>query len=404
MAYENISIPTNTFVVDSDGLFGYVESTTNSFVKKSSGGKRVFSSPLSEAPSQILDIQADDKHFYTLHYGQTTNTDRIIKKWLVDNYVCVPVTSINLYGDATHKFDSSAFSVEYYVAHTVSGVAHGDTYITVDGNVDKASPGSEVFIKNKLGYYEYLTVTGTIDNRLLLDYHVLYDYPADTELTITTSYLLFSSNNSGELYKVSPYDGKVVSTQQNPNYNGVKAATFYYAKDFKYHPSTYTLFFVNGQHLFLQDISSGDIYKSMLMDNVQTNNSTIHTVYNLAIHNGTIYRLQKSATYYGVNYNWSTYNYQMSTVREFMNAISVDAYPNILPSNGVNTAIVEAVVSTQYGEPKKFSSVHFEDDDPDGFISIAKPYTNVLGKATTTYFSGLTPRLVTITATMDQED
>ena len=145
----------------------------------------------------------------------------------------------------------------------------------------------------------------------------------------------------------------------------------------------------------------------MNMDNERVNQSTI-PIYDLAISGDTVYRLQNEATYYGSDNNWgSLYNYQVSVVRPFIDAITVTAFPLILPANARNITQVTATVLDQYGNGAKYKPVFFTDSDDVGYILINPAYTDYFfgtGQAKTAYRAGVKKHKVNIEGTVTQYD
>jgi len=146
----------------------------------------------------------------------------------------------------------------------------------------------------------------------------------------------------------------------------------------------------------------------MVIDNVRSNGTTVIPVYDLAIQGNTLYRLQDEATYYGVDNDWGVqYNYVVSPIRRFINAISVGAYPVILPANGYNYIEVTSLVTDQYGDGTTNTPVFFTDTDSVGYVTINPAYTESFygtGEAITYYRAGVTVQTVTIEGTATQFD
>jgi hypothetical protein len=141
----------------------------------------------------------------------------------------------------------------------------------------------------------------------------------------------------------------------------------------------------------------------LLMDNTDGAAET-YIVYDLAIYNNTVYRMQKKATYFGTDVTWSTYNYQPSAIRPFVDTITLDVYPAILPSNGINVAKITAIIKDQYSEPIQFQPVAYTDDDDIGFITISPVETWIDGVSTTFYKAGVIPATVTIEGIVTHHD
>lgn len=151
-----------------------------------------------------------------------------------------------------------------------------------------------------------------------------------------------------------------------------------------------------------------DIYYGIMnMDNIQSDNTTVIPVYDIDVFGSDLYRLQKKAMYYQHDYLWSTYNYQVSPLRSFIDFITVEADPRILPANGRNVSIITSVTLDQYGDGVINKPITFTDDDPVGFITTETVYTDVFngtGEAKTVYKAGVDLRTVTITAKATQYD
>lgn len=145
----------------------------------------------------------------------------------------------------------------------------------------------------------------------------------------------------------------------------------------------------------------------MQMDNVQTNQSTVHKIYDIDIDGDDLYRLQKTATYYGSNYSWSTYNFQVSPIRSFIDFITLDSDTHILPATGRNVTPVRSITLDQYGQGVVNRPVTITDDDDVGFITTEVVYTDIFyntGRADTAYTSGTDLRVVNINAKVTQLD
>ena len=149
-------------------------------------------------------------------------------------------------------------------------------------------------------------------------------------------------------------------------------------------------------------------YDVMSMDNIRSNGSTIIPITDISYYNGNLYRLQNEGTYYGSDNYWgSMYNYVCSPVRSFVDSITVDVYPVILPANARNVAMVTCIVMDQYSNGAINKPINFTDTDDRGYITINPQYTdaiNATGKAITYYVSGIDRHTVTIRGTVTQYD
>ena len=150
-----------------------------------------------------------------------------------------------------------------------------------------------------------------------------------------------------------------------------------------------------------------EYYGIMNIDNVKKNQSTIIPIYAIDIEGDNLYRLQKDATYFGTDYTWTTYNFQISPLRSFIDFITIDADSHILPATGRNTTVVRSLVFDQYGNGVVYKPVSFVEDDPVGFMTSSTVYTDFFygtGTAITGYTSGTALRVVNIVGSVTQVD
>lgn len=149
-------------------------------------------------------------------------------------------------------------------------------------------------------------------------------------------------------------------------------------------------------------------YGIMNIDNIRANGSTIIPVYDLSYSDGNLYRLQDEGTYYGVDNDWGTqYNYVASPVRSFIDAITIEAYPTILPADGRNISTINCVVLDQFSNGAIDKPITFTDNDAYGYVTINPKNTDNIfgtGQAITYYRAGVDVHAVTIQGTVTQYD
>jgi len=170
------------------------------------------------------------------------------------------------------------------------------------------------------------------------------------------------------LYKIN----RVVNSNPSLEYDNIKACVFGNIRGITSNKVN-TLAYVKDSNLKFLNLDTFILYGVASIDNVRTDSSII-PIYDLAIDDSNVYRLQKEACYYGSDYSWSSYNYVLSTTRRFVDSINVSAYPV---------------------------------DDSVGFMTISPSYTDYFfgtGEAVSYYKAGVTPRSVTIEGTATQYD
>jgi len=405
MAYENIRMPYPSFTI-SDGYFFFFRHNENSLYKKNSSGSVVFSYPTNPplGTNQVLSTCFDGINFWTIQQG-STSLDRIIKKWRIENYFCNLIDSINLNSStSSFNYGVGSMAIESYTSTVSSGISYGDSSIYLDGNNDYILPGSVLTIgPNQYGFYEEVTVTGTIsDNLYGLDFFVRYDHDYGEKVSFVNNIWLFNNYNykvsSPTLNRFNLSKGSIDYVFEDSDLYNIDASSFYMDDD-RY------IVFVFSNTLRFFSLSEKDVTKTMLIDNIRTDNVTVTPVKEIEIVGDTLFRLQNYMTYFGSNYSQSSYNYQVSTMRSFVDSVTMDTFPKIVPSDGRSTLSSFVAVQDQYGEPAVNKVVRFSDsDDEYGYMTIPQPLTNLQGVATSYYRSGITPKSVTISAYITQYD
>jgi len=405
MSADNINFPRNHMAVR-DGYFYYFDERNNTLNKKVSDGSSVLIYPLTTSLglNQVNAIEYDGTFFWTLQTGDT-NEDVVIKKWLIEDFVCTLNDSIELTHNTDHKFNCPAFSLEYYNTTLSNEVLHHSSEVTLNDYTEKITPGTVLSLgPNNLNQYEEVTVTGTLPGtgRFGLDFYIRNSYEVGNEVVFAKSVWLVNhflySDVGGSLYKIALPSKDISLIIPYEDLSFVNSCCFYNTEDVQY------LVFVIGTVVRFFNLDTLIVDKSMFIDNVKTDQTTVIVVHDLKIAEGSLFRLQTSATYFGKDSVFSNYNYQCSPLRSFVDSVTIDVNPKILPSNGFNVSDITSFVKDQYSRPSKIKPVTFIDDDPVGFITTVNTYTDTNGKAVSSYKAGVVPGIVTITVTITQYD
>ncbi len=400
MAYENIRFNKDHCVVR-NGYFYYIDELNNVLYQRTSDGSTVFTYPIIDivgAPIKCMEF--DGHYFWALQQG-LTDQDIIIKKYYEDNYVVHLKETLEFFSSSGHSFDVDTFALEFYNT-TLSGTVYkDDTFITINDYTEMVFPGNVVTLgPNCDGNYEDVTVTGTLNNgqTLGLNFFVENNYEANVSVYFTTNLWLLNKYEDGTLYQISLPRKKIESIIIDADFFTITASCFYNTLTDRY------ILLVWENSLRFLNLTTLIVDKTMVLDNIKIDKATIIPILGLQIDGDTLYRLQRSATYFGEDNDFSTANFQPSTMRTFLDSVSIDVLPKILPANGINVAYVEAVVKDQYGAPVQIKPVAFVDTDDVGFITIKDTYTNLAGTAKTYYKAGIVPNTVFLMATATQYD
>ncbi len=406
MTPYNIKIKNPNFTIN-DGYFYTFIHENEILYKKNTEGEVVFTYPIEGDLDnrEVLEACCDGINFWTLQRSPHSSRVRIIKKWRIENYVCKLLNSYTFGDSSNNYFYSKTFSLEYFLSSLREDTPKNSTVIKLNDFAFDIPSGSLLTIgPNADGEYEEVTVTGTLnDFSCGLDFYTSKNHSAGEKVSLCTGMWIFNNYLGTSINpNLSHYNlitNEIDYQLLESNFQDITGSTFYTDKENK----NYVLY-VHNTSLRYFDIESKTVTKTFTMDNIRTNNTTIIPVHGLEVENDTLYRLQDYVNYFETNYDLSTYNYQCSTLRSFIDSITMQVYPKILPANGMSQASVTTVIQDQYGDPAVYKRAHVSDDDPTGYLTIQKPSTNLQGIAKTYYRAGLSVREVTITSFATQYD
>lgn len=405
MAYENIKLKYSNFTIK-DGYFFTFSHDNDLLLKKNSSGDVVFTYPLLTPldASEVLDVCCDSINFWTLQAGSSDN-ERVVKKWRIERNTC-NLIDMYIFGDIAHYYSSEALVIENFSSVLLEDLPYGSTSIFLPESFEFDIPTGSVLTigPNSSGFYEEVTVTGTISqNNFGLDFFTSLSHEAGESVSFVSNIWLFNNYNgitdSSVLICYNLVAKDLVSLFEDASFLDITGSTFYInTEGDKY------IVYVYETSIRFFNLALGQVTKTMTIDNLKADGSTVVPIYGLEVEGDTVYRLQNHMTYFETNYQQTTYNYQCSTLRPFIDSVSMEVYPKILPSNGVSSTTVKTAMQDQYGEFISYKTAHLSDDDDYGYLTIEAPLTDLQGIATSYYRAGLTAREVTITSYATQYD
>lgn len=406
MAYENITLRKKNLVAV-DGYFYMIDEDLDGLIVKTDDGTQAFSYPLDTVIStEISSLEYDGRNFWTLE--NLAGTSVRIRKWYLDNYVLKLRDTFNLTGGGTHSYESDAFTVEHYHEEFTAPEAVGQSILSIT-NGSKLSSGMTVTLgPNSSGQIEEATVNSAGADFVQINGTTTYAYASGDPVVFFNNIWVFNDYDglvlTGALYRFSAYTGSLITKYSGGAYADVEACTFYDMSDV-YAADSDAICYIKGTNMiFLDPDDIANSFGSMVMDNVEDDNSTVITIYDVAIEGDNVYRLQLKATYYGTTYTFadSNYSYQLSTLNPFITSISLSADPAIVPADLVSSSQITAIVKDQFLQPITSKQVYFTDDDANGYIVGSPDGTDANGVATVSYVAGSTANEVRITATAQQ--
>jgi len=420
MSSQNVKLRYRNFTVD-QGYFYMFDHNLDGLYKKTDDGNTAFSFPYDTLTSlEVVSAEFDGVYFWSLE--SPTGNNITIRRWKIDNYVCKLQQTLAFTEDGSHSYSSNAFSVEHYHTTLVSGVTisgvklHLDDYYDQDDLMSFTTTNSDPLTlhlgPNQDGNEEDVYVDSVVGSVINLVDPTMYQYNIGDPVNFYTHLWIFNnfdgnSSATGALYKIDAYTGVVIKKYPGGAYKDVRACTFYKVNSFPEYGDVDTLAYVKGTNtLFVnvrEETDTGDLeyYGSMVMDNIRSDAVTVIDVFDLAMDDQNIYRLQNIPD--GGTSTWSNYSYLLSSLDGFVTSISLAAYPAIIAANNVSTSTINALVKDQFLHPIVGRLVYFSEDDPVGSITGPNPVnTDGKGFASTIYKSGTAAREVKITAVVEQ--
>lgn len=414
MAYENIVFRKPNLIMV-DGYFYMIDQDQDSLIVKTDDGTQAYSYPLDTTIiNEIKSLEFDGRNFWSLENPGSGTV--IIRRWYIYNYVFKLRNTFTLTANASHYYDSQAFTVQHYHLNFSGDEPAGSSNLSVTTNSrfilnTELTSGMTAYLgPNINGQSEEISINSVGTDYINVNGVTTYSYTTGDPISFYNRLWLFNNRNgvdtgSGALYQINAYTGSYQNKTAGGEYQNIKACTFFDMYSVYGNGSNSICYVKTTNMIFLNPNDLTISFGSMTMDNLQSDLATIIDIYDVTIEGSNVYRLQTKATYYGITYIFanSTYNYQLSTLDKFITSISLRANPAILPANGVNTSTITAIVKDQFNLPIESKLVYFTEDDPNGGITGPNPAnTDANGIAVTTYTAGTTAREVKCTSTAQQ--
>jgi len=395
-----------------DGYFAYFDYNKDSLFYKTDDGIIAFSYPLDTLITAdiIKGVEYDGVNFWTLEQTDTTNA--LIRRWRVENYICKQKQTISLTASANHVYKSNAFTVEHYHTTVTGTYGIGSGSVGIPGGYGTKLDNAMTITlgPNTDGDSETILVDAynTATGEVTLQSNTTYAYTVD-DPAIWYNYLWVFNNadgvdeTTGALYKIDAYTN-LGTSDPTAKYTGgaykdIEGCTFYNVDSFNgitTSGSVDALCYVKASNILFVDVSTVgaelDYYGSMVIDW-----TSIADVWDLAMYDQNIYRLQGSGPY----------NYELSTLDSLITSIAMTAAPAIITANGSSTTDIYAYVKDQFFQPVIGKLVSFTENGDGSIISACGGggttcNTDSNGMAWCQYQAGNSAITVTVTATVQQ--
>lgn len=399
MSFSNINISCQNFSFGPDsGRIYSINHLTSTLIIKTLAGELVSSVSLSHSlPSEVLELEWDGFYFYTLIQNGLGIT---INKWLLQSTLIKQLgtgNEINLLSTSNNIIESEAFCVQKYETSLSQTAILGTNQVVLNSTAflavgDTIYLGPSTYSSGQRIERKVLGVTGST---VTLDTPVNVQFNATDKVIYKKNLWVFNNRNGvetgGSLLQIGA-NGSIMSRYSSTQWKNVTAASSYNGN----------LAMVRGSQFLVYQpfgVNSG-FQSSALLRNMETNNTTIIKVYDIAVSGTIIYKLQKKKVEFNlISYEWQEVigdnnNYHLDTepTSSRINSITVKRDRSVL-FGPLTTADFVVGVRDQFDIPISNRSFSIQEDDPSGTIPVGYTTftTDSNGEGITRYNSGSNP-------------
>ena len=341
----NLSYPNFTLTPQA-GTFGTIntdEATTRLRIKNTSGGLiSDFTLSANIHPdNELIGIEycgplnlteiIDGVTFFTVE--RVNSSQCLIKRWETN----VAFSILNLKQEilkqttGNYYYDIRAMAVEHYHRTFDFAQPSGQSYLDISGATHIES-SSTLFLgpstdTDNVGATEKVSVSNVVGNRVYLNSPTFYQYTFGDKITFFNNVYLISEKGYGgdarygTIFKHDAYSGTRLEYTTSGEYTGITGA--------RWSPEVGAVASINdSQLLFIRPYDSYLKWKSMFLNNIQSNNSDYFDVYDVVFDQFNIYKLMKKVTTKDDSGNkttesWTTYNYQQDTLLPYTHNVAI---------------------------------------------------------------------------------
>ena len=424
MAQENVEFNYRNFCIGPiNGTFCSIDTTNPTAIlstKNNTGGTVGTQYPLNPTIAQGTTVRSieytgprylnaleigDGLPFFTLEHDSSSQCT--IKQWRLDtiNGELDLYNTIVKSNTGSYRFNCYDMAVESYRTTFASSTTSGTGVIELD-DVTELEAGDSLLLgpssdtDNEYAY-EYVTVTSISGSNVYITTSgvtpPIYEYVSGDATSYYKNIYLFSdtgrngSSIQGSMYRLDPDTGTVLEVQDHGAFSGVRAAAW--------SPTYQAVSIVKGTNLaYWQKGASGDyqIIRSQALTNIEDDDVTVITVYDLAFDVNAVYRLQLKKTMVDddgnkTTYDWSTYNYHQDTINPYTKSVVISTDPDGIVLNDESVTL-NVTVRDQFGVVLNGILVDFDktSGDSSGYFTPlnGQVYTNASGIASVLYTTG----------------
>lgn len=337
-------------------------------------------------PSDITAVM-DELTFFTVE--KVSSSRCIIKRWEAR-----PSSSqLNLKSQiikqtsGLYYYDLNAAAVEYYERTFSLHNPGGQDYLNIN-SASRITSGTRLFLgpsndADNEGAGEFVTVSYRSGTTIYLTSDIVYQYVIGDQITFYTDVYLLSNlgvggdSSRGTLFKIDADSGSVGDINTDKVYQNINTS--------RWCSLTQTIASIsNNNILFINPYASYSNWKSMFLNNIEDNNTTLITNYDVLFEDYSVYLLANKRTTRDddgnrTTENWgSWYNYVQNTLLPYSNSIEIYADKCTMIGQNDTTTIYAKVVD-QFGVGLSGKTVNFYIESGD----FAAEFTPTNGQVTT---------------------
>ena len=435
---ENIRL-INGNVTRVDGYFYSFNEETDDMIQKTDDGTLAFAYPLdTPITREVVDLEHDGESWWTMsHISATPSDGFVIRRWVIENFVMVLQQTFTFATDSNDDFESNAFAIENYKGTILANGAENNNQLTVDFSDDvfaQITPGTNLFLGPSTNSSptdftgESLRVTASTTNpstkTITLTSPKSVGFNIGDTVVFSKNIWVFNQNHLkesgvGSLYKINVLDGGILGRTRGGAFKDIQASSFvdliaanppsgvFTGSTLSQFNKPSYLIFIRTNNLLFIDVLDSQLTTelSAIQNNLSPATTEVYTVFDMGLELDTIFRLQQKFNINGTETTETTFNYQLATFSPFPTAIALTATPAILPADSGNSqSAIVATVTDQYALPfiqSPAATITFQTSGGGTGSGLTNPGPISLdsnGQATTTYITGNTAGLVTISA------
>jgi len=413
MAYENIQLEQDNFCMGpQDGTVCTLDTSDVTSVlrtKNLTGGiisDYALSSNIVDdvvgidyvGPKELTAV-VDDLVFFTLE--RVNSTTCVLKKWETNiGYSMLDLKAQTTYTTIGHYyFDALALAVEHYERSFSANIGSYQNYVDIDDS-DYLEVGMSLFLgpsndPDNDGATETVTISYISGTRVYLTSNLTYQYIIGDSITFYNNAYIISNKGydgdatKGAIFTINLRTGSITNASFDGVYQRTTAARWCSFSQAVGIICNTNLLFVRPYNFYLN-------WKSLFMNNIESDKATVYEIYDVIFDDYTVYKLTDKVVKRNDDgslsqYNWSDYNYIQDSLLPYAYSIKlVSEDLHMIAAN--DDTDIEVQVRDQFGVSLTGVDINVDVDSGDTGATLdplnGQGTTDINGKVTIGYESG----------------